>query len=73
MCVTLYDEFLGDKGLGLLRGDVSHHLTREVCGSVGGLMNVHGTSCGVISPAFASSPPTRTKPSHTKHRRASSS
>jgi len=30
MCVTLYDDFLGDKGLGLLRGDVSNHLTREV-------------------------------------------
>lgn len=35
MCLTLYDEFLGDKGLGLLRGDVSHHLTREVRGGKG--------------------------------------
>ena len=30
MCLTLYDEFLQDKQLGLLRGDVSYHLTREV-------------------------------------------
>ena len=37
MCLTLYDEFLGDKGVGLLRGDVSHHLTREVRSLVGSL------------------------------------
>lgn len=37
MCLTLYDEFLGDKGVGLLRGDVSHHITREVRRVVGSL------------------------------------
>jgi len=30
MCLTLlYDEFMPDKGLALLRRDVSYHLTRE--------------------------------------------
>jgi hypothetical protein len=30
MCLTLYDEFLRDKGLGLIRGDVGVHITRDV-------------------------------------------
>jgi ATP synthase F1 complex assembly factor 1 len=30
MSLTLYDEFVADKGLGLLRGDVGYQLTREV-------------------------------------------
>jgi len=30
MSLTLYEDFLDDKGLGLLRGDVGAQLTREV-------------------------------------------
>lgn len=30
MSVTLYDEFIPDKGIGLLRGDVSNQLTKKV-------------------------------------------
>lgn len=30
MSLTLYDEFVQDKGLGLLRGDVAAQLTRQV-------------------------------------------
>lgn len=34
MSVTLYDEFMADKGMGLLRGDVSAQLTKNVRSSI---------------------------------------
>lgn len=32
LSMTLYDDFIHDKGLGLVRGDVGIHLTKEVGG-----------------------------------------